>query len=125
MRKTELIRELAVARQELIRARSRIMLAWLKAHPTPGVYFVSDGELVKIGISGNIESRFRQLRTANGREILLLAIKPETHPEIATRKRLETILHGRFGCLQETGEWFRPGRDLLDYVESLAHPGWD
>lgn len=90
-----------------------------------GVYFVSDGTFIKIGIAGNIESRFRQLRTANGRWICLLAVKQETHPEVVSRRQLEKILHHQFDHLRAEGEWFWPGRDLVEYVESLAHPGWD
>jgi hypothetical protein len=74
----------------------------------PMVYFVRmpDG-IIKIGHSGNLGQRINAL----GGE--LLAFKPGDRAD-------ERSHHERFAHLLERGrEWFRPGDDLLDYINEL------
>jgi hypothetical protein len=73
------------------------------------VYFISDGERVKIGRSVNIESRLNALQTSTAVPLKLLAAIPG-----GGRER---ELHRRFAHLRIRGEWFRLGDDLRQFIE--------
>lgn len=79
--------------------------------PHPGeVYFISDGELVKIGYSGAAEVRRTKLQSANGRPLVILgAIRGTPHTE--------RMLHAEFADCRVRGEWFRPSELLITYIE--------
>lgn len=71
------------------------------------VYVIHDGEFYKIGITTNITSRLRALRTANGREIsLVMAYLCEGI------RAHEKALHDFFQGKRCVGEWFK-----FDYVD--------
>lgn len=72
------------------------------------VYFVSDGQFVKIGVAKNIEKRIIELQTGNGRKIELLADLPCATEKLAYR--VESLLHDYFYKYRKEGEWF----DILD-----------
>lgn len=81
---------------------------------TSEVYFIQDGEYIKIGFSstGAID-RLLVLQGANPRPLTLVATMPGT-------KALETELHARFHSLRVRGEWFRAEAPLLDFIRSLS-----
>lgn len=70
------------------------------------VYFARLGALLKIGVSVEPKERCRSLNAE------LLAFQ-------SGGRDLERRLHERFSHLRETGEWFRFGPDLGEYVEEL------
>ena len=68
------------------------------------VYLLTDGSQVKIGVSGNLEQRLRNLQTGTGRKIELLA-KYEVS-SISVAKRVENLLHKHYDQYRLYGEWF-------------------
>jgi len=82
------------------------------------VYFIRQGNHVKIGKAGNPRKRFRQLQCANPAPLELLAIidGPDGHA-------LEKELHRQFAHLRVNGEWFRYEGDLFNLVRDLPE-GW-
>lgn len=72
------------------------------------VYFMRFGQLIKIGFTTDLPQRVKSLRPDQ-----LLALMPGT-------MRDEESLHARFGPWRDHGEYFRPGLDLLDFIDSLA-----
>jgi hypothetical protein len=72
--------------------RSRRRPAW--------IYFISDGDRVKIGYTArNPHRRLKQLQTGSSRRLYLLAAMPGTMAD-------ERALHERFASLRVSGEWF-------------------
>lgn len=80
------------------------------------VYFIDDGELIKIGFSHATHQRFGSLQTNHGKKLRLLGtIRAEGY-------KTERELHQRFAHLRERGEWFRKDPELLDFITANATP---
>ena len=91
----------------------RVLSSWTSLEPSKrGVYFVRAGRdgHIRIGSAHSIEARVKALQTSSPFELHVLAITPGAYD-------FEHMLHARFRHLREFGEWFRPGRDLLDLIE--------
>lgn len=80
------------------------------------VYFVRDGEAVKIGRSVSVVGRVRALECANSQPLEVLAI-------ISGDAETEARLHERFKGLNIRGEWFRYEPELQRYIEALCAQG--
>ena len=79
------------------------------------VYFVSDGEFVKIGVSKDIAFRLKKMQTSTPRVLRLLWCI-ETHAPYL----IETALHNVLKSRRINGEWF----DILDlFNESEVNYG--
>jgi hypothetical protein len=78
----------------------------------PTIYFAqpTDGGPIKIGTTGDVESRLRQLETHYGRPMALLATMPGGRDE--ERAIHEQFAHLRFGRTEQ----FRPAPDLLAFI---------
>ena len=80
------------------------------------VYFIQGetSKFIKIGHAGNAKNRLKGFQTGSSEELALLR-------SIPGGKALETELHQRFAHLRirKRNEWFRPGKELLDYIEGL------
>ena len=79
----------------------------------PDIYFIQ-GEMtqnIKIGVSKNPERRMRSLESSE--PLNLLAIIKEG----GTVK--EKKLHRQFKHLRLHGEWFRPDKELLEFIDNL------
>ena len=75
------------------------------------VYFVSDGEFIKIGKAKNYEARLGGIQTGNARKCYFVALIPcETESD---SNMLETELHRYFSHKRMIGEWF----DIIDDPE--------
>ena len=82
------------------------------------VYFVTtkwDGviQAVKIGHSFKPTIRLGNLRSSNPGELSLEAVIE------GAGSQEEAELHRRFGQHRIRGEWFRPGADLMEFIESI------
>lgn len=75
-------------------------------------YFISDGDLIKIGFSIRPRRRVNQVAREIGKPVKTLAVVP-----ISVAGEYET--HQRFAHLREKGEWFRPEADLLAFIQGL------
>ena len=80
------------------------------------VYFVWDGEAIKIGFAMEPIKRLAGLRSSRSSELKMLGA-------IAAHRHMEKMLHHRFVHLKIRGEWFQPGEDLLDMIEDLNSDG--
>lgn len=90
------------------------------------IYFVSDGEFVKIGFCQGTRvdlegRRLRVLQIGNARQLKLLAIMPGDHA-------MELKLHERFAEERVRGEWFKHHQRLDDFIEVVRkryrQDGW-
>lgn len=80
------------------------------------VYFIraSSGP-IKIGSSLDPRARLRALQIGSPVRLRLMAVVPCSPAQVQ-----EMELHRRFGALRSHGEWFRPGRTLLAYIEQFG-----
>lgn len=84
------------------------------------LYFASDGEFVKIGVSNSPTTRLIDLQIGNPRRLCILATYEFQWREEA--HELEQYLHFRFRKFRLSGEWFDVLQDqflksLIDYSE--------
>lgn len=77
------------------------------------VYFIGDGDRVKIGIAANPQQRLMALQTASGRKLELKATCGGGRSE-------EQRLHAQFAADRLTGEWFLYSPELLAFIDTLA-----
>jgi hypothetical protein len=76
------------------------------------VYFISDGDFIKIGQSRTCPyGRIRSLQTASSTELKFLAMMRGADRE--------QELHKRFAHLRARGEWFRQTEELIDFIKSI------
>ncbi|RJO75464.1 MAG: hypothetical protein C4523_00085 [Myxococcales bacterium] len=80
------------------------------------VYFISDGENIKIGYSLWPHQRMQDLQVGHATALQMLGIMR------VSSKDEEDRLHDRFLHLRVRGEWFRPGPDLLRFIARLPDP---
>lgn len=69
------------------------------------VYFITDGEFIKIGISKSIQERLLNLQTSNAKPLFLLRSIECDSSKYASN--LERALHKHFQESRLCGEWFR------------------
>jgi hypothetical protein len=75
------------------------------------IYFIQGSltGLIKIGHTTYIKSRFKALESACSEKIYVIKTIPGD--SLAERR-----LHEKFFHLRYHGEWFYPGKDLLEYI---------
>lgn len=81
------------------------------------IYFVSDGEAVKIGRTSNLIDRMRNMQVGHRTPLSLLAAGHGP-------RMLEKEIHRRFRHLRLDREWFSMGEDLKKFIERIAQ-GYD
>lgn len=75
-------------------------------------YFIAGPDAIKIGRSTQPRARMRDLQAANGSELTLMVAVPfDQLPEWEA--------HQKFKHLRLHGEWFRPTKELLNFIEAL------
>jgi hypothetical protein len=79
---------------------------------TRSVYFVTDADRVKIGITTDVSKRIQALETGYGKPLTVLGVIPGASVED------ERGLHARFGRHRLLGEWFKADDEILDYVRN-------
>ena len=78
----------------------------ISANPkgAPCVYFIDDGQFVKIGKAQDPLSRLREIQTGNARKLrLLLVITCQSEKEAFA---VESIFHEKYKDYRQVGEWF-------------------
>lgn len=102
---------------------------WMPDHPRPrceparaGVYFIRSGDHVKIGESGDIPARMRELSTGNPVRLRIVACIPII--EKAARKQQEATYHRHWAAQRIAGtEWFAWTPEINSWVQSLIYRG--
>jgi hypothetical protein len=107
-------------RQRAQRERSHREAMKAAKRASARVYFVQqDGSecLVKIGTTTRaVEVRLRGLQAGHSCPLVVRASAPGGRSQ-------ESDLHWRFSALRVSGEWFRPGPDLMAYIALVADRG--
>lgn len=75
------------------------------------VYFISDGQFVKIGISNDVMKRLGDLQVGNPKPLTVLFSVPVRNKKDALE--LEYRLHNVYREFARCGEWF----DILNYIK--------
>ena len=80
------------------------------------VYFVQEGEggAIKIGYAKNPIARLKELQVANPDKLNMLGVIR------VDSGNLEYLIHKKFAHLKIRGEWFRPEKELLEYIKTEA-----
>lgn len=76
------------------------------------VYFIRNGNYIKIGVSVDPWKRLSSLQTGNPEPLEMLAIMPGSDD-------LESGLHRAFGQHMKRGEWFTENEQLLAFIEMI------
>ena len=79
------------------------------------VYFVSDGEFVKIGSAKNIESRMKQIQTGNPNPIELLAYVEFN--SIYSARLFERSILNETSEFSAIGEWRKKSKTIEHYIK--------
>ena len=88
-------------------------MTWASRRNRPGfVYFVSNGEAIKIGFAQSVERRIAELQISSSARLELLAV-------VSGDERLEASYHKQFAALRVSGEWFAKDDRLLNLVAWL------
>ena len=84
------------------------------------VYFITDGNYIKIGMAASIPTRVKQLQTGNPNRLsVLYLIDAKTQHEAG---KIERKYHELFKHKQKLGEWFDiTEKDLLNSEKELGY----
>jgi hypothetical protein len=96
-------------------AAKRVKAAKKKPKPRGWIYFIQarPGDPIKIGFAKDPEKRLRELQTGSAYPLQILA-------KVPGRLEDERRLHGEFTRFRLSGEWFKPAKKLLEYVEAAT-----
>lgn len=86
--------------------------------PKRWVYFITDGQFVKIGIASNVKNRLSGIQTGNPRTCSVICAIPVRDEKAA--RMLERALHGTYKPFSVSGEWF----DILNYINVKEFADW-
>lgn len=78
--------------------------------PKNYVYFISDGQYIKIGVAKNPDKRLSELQTGNPRKLKVICKIPVGSDREAFD--LESRLHFEYQAFAKSGEWF----NILDHI---------
>lgn len=78
------------------------------------VYFLTDGNLIKIGYTEDITRRLAQLQTGNSRKLEVLSVIP------SGTKKTERAIHRNWRMDRVRGEWFNDSPALRTKIKALT-----
>lgn len=79
---------------------------------TKDLYFITDGEYIKIGVAINVKNRLDNMQVGNVRKLTLLAV-------CEYGEELEAIYHQKFKEEHIRGEWFRLSDKIWEEIEFI------
>jgi hypothetical protein len=97
------------------KANGKVMKA-ANDNATSYVYFITDGEAIKIGKADKPKSRLSGLQTSHHKPLRFLATMPGG-------AELERELHGVFAQFRIRGEWFKDCREIRDFINRHGDHG--
>lgn len=77
------------------------------------VYFIHNGEAIKIGVSANPQKRLASLQTSYHKPLTMLAV-------IDGGRDVESRLHAKFDEFRLSGEWFEDHKAIRKYIDRVA-----
>ena len=77
------------------------------------VYFITDGDAIKIGFSQVPKLRLTALQTSHHKPLRVIGTVPAMLHD-------EGTIHRWFSHLRLRGEWFRPDQDLTTFIEQVC-----
>lgn len=77
------------------------------------VYFITDGEFIKIGVAKDAQSRLKELQTGNPKELFILKTIEYDDGEVYYQ---ESMFHKKFARSRAVGEWFSISKPLFDFI---------
>ena len=80
------------------------------------VYFILQGEYIKIGYSTDVERRMDGIMCDNPNELTLLACFPAT-------MKTERKLHDAFSHCRYRNEWFHADKDIYEFINAMREIG--
>jgi Meiotically up-regulated gene 113 len=78
------------------------------------VYFITDGDAIKIGVASDVNDRREKLQVGNPRPLRILKTLQGSHS-------LEYELHHRFKKHHVRGEWFKADSTILKFIGVEEH----
>ena len=75
------------------------------------IYFITDGNFTKIGVSNDVTRRLKELQTSNAKELSILKT-------IEGEYVLESKLHDFFSVYNVHGEWYKLPKHVLNRFEN-------
>ncbi len=88
----------------------------------PKIYFITDGEFIKIGItSGSLRTKISVIKAHNPRNLEVLFVIDDEDEDMV---ELEKTLHRRFENCNIGGEWFSAAPELLEFIKQSKTWGW-
>jgi len=88
-----------------------------RENATGVIYFIDDGQFIKIGFTKNPDSRAAELQVGSSRDLHIVATRPGT-------MRDERALHRKFAHLRHRREWFQKEPELLSYIGLETTNSW-
>lgn len=76
------------------------------------VYFITDGEFIKIGKANDPNQRLSELQTGNPKSLWIIK-------QIKGDEKQERMLHQVFKTWHHRGEWFRANPAMLKKITEL------
>jgi hypothetical protein len=86
----------------------------LESQGAPWIYFITDGEAIKVGSAICVESRCRELQVSHYRELRIIG-------KLRGTRKQERALHMRWGRFRIRGEWFRDAPEIRHFMETGKH----
>lgn len=83
-------------------------------NPSCYVYYITDGEYIKIGVAENVKKRLSHIQTGNPRPLSVICAIPV--PCKSDAYALESRLHNEYAMFARCGEWF----DIFNHIDRKA-----
>ncbi|MEZ2132531.1 MULTISPECIES: GIY-YIG nuclease family protein [unclassified Sinorhizobium] len=103
-------KKLARREREASRGNAKIINAANDNGVGSYVYFITDGEAIKIGKANNPKSRLSGLQTSHHKPLRILALIPGS-------EETERALHWKFERHRIRGEWFKDCKEIREFIK--------
>lgn len=75
------------------------------------VYFITDGEYVKVGMANDVRVRLNQMQTGNPKQLKIATVIEYGDAE------MEHHLHTRYAKQHVRGEWYKLSKEMLEDIK--------
>lgn len=81
------------------------------------VYFITDGDYIKIGVAASLPNRIKQLQTGNPRKLKAIYVIEAKNQRDALK--MEADFHNYFKDKKCIGEWFLISKDEIQHASKI------